>query len=94
MKSTGCLALAICCVLGLPLSSHAAGAQAFQLTDVRKIVSLGAAKISPDGKQIAVIVSTPDWKSDKAQQELDVVDVATGTRRPLTWKRSGIDSPK
>jgi dipeptidyl aminopeptidase/acylaminoacyl peptidase len=92
MKSAGCLSLAVCCAFAWPLASNAA--QPLQLTDLRKIISLGEAKISPDGKQIAVIVSTPNWKTDKSQQEIDIVDVATGARRALTWKRTGIDSPK
>jgi dipeptidyl aminopeptidase/acylaminoacyl peptidase len=87
--------LAVCCVLAWPLSGGAAaGAPAFQLGDLQKIVNLSEAKISPDGKQIAVIVSTPDWKTDKAQQEIDIVDVASGVRRAVTWKRTGISSPK
>jgi dipeptidyl aminopeptidase/acylaminoacyl peptidase len=41
-----------------------------------------------------VIVSTPDWKSDKAQEEIDIVDAGTGARRAVTWKRTGISSPR
>jgi dipeptidyl aminopeptidase/acylaminoacyl peptidase len=95
MNSKKCLSLAVCWVLAWPLSGiAAAGAQGFQLGDLQKIVSLSDAKISPDGKQIAVIVSTPDWKTDKAQLEIDIVDTAGGARRAVTWKRTGISSPK
>ncbi len=95
MKSMCCHSVAICCALAWPLPGVAANSVApLQLTDLRKIVSLGDAQISPDGRQIAVIVSTPDWKTDKPKQELDLVDVASGTRRALTWKRNGIGSPK
>ncbi|MFC5579965.1 S9 family peptidase [Rhodanobacter terrae] len=93
MKSTWYFAYAACCAFALP--AHAAStASAFQLSDLRKIVNLGEPRISPDGKHIAVIVSTPDWKSDKSQQELDLVDVASGARRALTWKREEISSPR
>jgi len=94
MNSKECFGLAVCCVLALPLPSRAAGAAAFQLGDLQKIVSLSDVKISPDGKQIAMVVSTPDWKSDKAQLEIDIVDAASGARRAVTWKRAGISSPK
>lgn len=95
MKSTGYAAFAACCLLALPLSaSAAASAPAFQLTDLQKIVNLGEPQISPDGKRIAVIVSTPDWKTDKSEQELDLVDTSSGARRALTWKREGISSPR
>lgn len=95
MKSTGCFAFAACCALALAMPAHAAtAAPAFQLGDLQKIVSLGEPQISPDGRRIAVIVSTPDWKTDKSKQELDLVDVASGTLRRLTWKREGISSPR
>jgi dipeptidyl aminopeptidase/acylaminoacyl peptidase len=66
----------------------------FNLDDLQKMVSLHDARISPDGKQVAVIVSRPDWKSDKEQQEIDIVDATSGASRVVTWKRTGISSPK
>lgn len=95
MNSNRCFCLAVCCVLAWPLSGRAAAdAPVFQLSDLQKLVSLSDVKISPDGKQIAVIVSTPDWKTDKAQKEIDIVDTASGARRAVTWKRTGLSSPK
>jgi dipeptidyl aminopeptidase/acylaminoacyl peptidase len=95
MKSTGYFAFAFCGVLASPLlASAATSAPAFQLDDVQKILSLHEPQISPDGKRIAVIVSTPDWKTDKNLQEIDLVDTASGTRRALTWKRTDLSSPR
>jgi dipeptidyl aminopeptidase/acylaminoacyl peptidase len=96
MNSNGFLSLAaVCCIFaGLFPGSAANAAPSFQLSDLQKIVSLSDAKISPDGRQIAVIVSTPDWKTDKAQQEIDIVDSTSGARRMATWKRTGISSPR
>jgi dipeptidyl aminopeptidase/acylaminoacyl peptidase len=95
MNSKQCISLAVCFVLAWPPSARAdASAPEFQLGDLQKIVSLSDARISPDGKLIAVIVSTPDWKTDKAQLEIDIVDTASGARRAVTWKRTGIASPK
>ncbi len=86
-------ALWVACVI--PLAGHAAdAAPPLQLSDLPKIISLREPKISPDGKQIAVLVSTPDWKTDKAKTEIDLVDTATGSRRPLTWKRTGLGAVK
>ena len=90
-----CFRLALCCVLACPQSGRASvSAPEFQLSDLQKILTLSDAKISPDGRQIAVIVSTPDWKTDKALQEIDIVDSVSGARRAVTWKRTGISSPK
>jgi dipeptidyl aminopeptidase/acylaminoacyl peptidase len=95
MKSMGYTVLALCCALAFSPSSHAADpASPFQLTDVRKLASLSEPQVSPDGKRIAVIVSTPDWEADEDQQEIDLIDVATSTRRPLTWKRKELSMPR
>jgi dipeptidyl aminopeptidase/acylaminoacyl peptidase len=93
MKPDGRAVFVLCLALVTPLAAHAA-APAFQLDDLQKIVSLSEPRISPDGKRIAVIVSTPDWKADKSRQEIDLVDTASGARRTLTWKREDISSPR
>lgn len=92
MKRTSCALLGLLGVLAL-LPAVAAPAPAFQLSDLQKIVSLRDPQISPDGKKIAVIVSTPDWKTDKAKSEIDLVDTATGARRALTFNREGLSAP-
>ena len=66
----------------------------FQLTDLRRLVQVGSAEISPDGRQIAILVSRPDWKEAKSHSELDLVNVADGSIRPLTFERDGVGSPK
>ena len=93
MKSMKHLLPIILCLLVCPLMTHAA-TPSFTLDDLQKIVSLSSPQISPDGKQIAVVVSTPDWKTDKAKQEIDLVDVEPGTRRALTSNREGVSEPR
>ena len=93
MKFFCALLLALCGLAAVPQPTLAA-ASGFQLDDLRKLVSLHDAQISPDGKHVVVIVSTPDWKTAKNRQEIDLVDVASGARRALTWKRSGISTPR
>ncbi|MBV8603907.1 MAG: S9 family peptidase [Pelomonas sp.] len=78
----------------LAASAASAAPAAFQLADLQKIVHLSEARISPDGKQVALIVATPDWKTDKPRLELDLVDVASGARRVLTQGREGLASPR
>lgn len=71
-----------------------AAGRGFELSDLRNLVSLSDPRVSPDGREIAVVVSTPDWKTDKATHEVDLVDVATGARRPLTRYRTDVSSPR
>ncbi len=82
------------CALLCPLMAQAAAQSSFQLKDLREIVRFGGPQISPDGKEIAVVVATPDWKTDKPERVLDLVNVATGKMRPLTRHRKGLGMPR
>jgi dipeptidyl aminopeptidase/acylaminoacyl peptidase len=96
MKSTGYAALLLFCYASvyLPAASAASSSSPFQLTDLRKLESLSEPQISPDGKRIAVIVSTPNWEADESEQEIDLVDATNGARRALTWKRKELSMPR
>jgi dipeptidyl aminopeptidase/acylaminoacyl peptidase len=71
-----------------------AATQTFKLSDLPKIISLRDPQISPDGKQVALIVSTPNWQTDQASNDIDLVDVAHGTRRVLIAAREGLSYPR
>ena len=78
-------------------SVHAAdspAASGFQLDDLQKLVSIDDPQLAPDGRQLAVIVSRPDWKNDKSKSEIDLVDVTSGAIRALTYNREGLGSPR
>ena len=94
MKPAIRLVVASGCVLAAWLPMRAVAAPAFHLEDMRRIVSLSEPQISPDGKYIAVIVSTPDWKSNEDRLEIDLIDVATGVRRTLTHNREDLSMPR
>jgi dipeptidyl aminopeptidase/acylaminoacyl peptidase len=64
--------------------------QPFQLTDLRKLVNLSDAQISPDGSRIALIVTRADWEKDKRIPEIDLVNVESGSIRKLTFEREEI----
>jgi dipeptidyl aminopeptidase/acylaminoacyl peptidase len=78
---------------GLFGAAHAAGA-GLTLPDLRQIVSLSDPQVSPDGREIVVVVTTPHWKTDKAGHEIDLIDIASGARRPLTRYRTDVSSPR
>jgi dipeptidyl aminopeptidase/acylaminoacyl peptidase len=65
----------------------------FTLDDIPKLVGVSNVAISPDGKQIAFIVSRQNLKTDKNDQTLELYDVASKATRPLTFERSGLSSP-
>ncbi|HJU25360.1 MAG TPA: hypothetical protein VJ722_01670, partial [Rhodanobacteraceae bacterium] len=68
-------------LIAIPLVSQAA--QPFQLDDLQKLVKLSDPQLSPDGKSVAIVVSTPDWKTDKHDTRIDVVEVTNGAKRIL-----------
>ena len=62
----------------------------FELKDLRKLVSISSPKISPDGSEIAFIKSKPDWKTDKDKQEINLVNINSGSIRSITYHRKEI----
>ncbi len=66
----------------------------FELEDLRKIVRVTDPQISPDGSQIAVIVSKADWEKDKYKKEIDLVNVKDGSLRSITFNRKSISGLK
>jgi len=92
MKSARRVVLWIACLQAFPVGN--AVARIFQLDDLQRIVSLSDPQISPDGKEIVMIVSMPDWKSDQARKEIDLVNVANGARRVLVKSRESLSSPR
>ena len=81
-------------MLSCALAVTAAPATPFKLEDVRRIVNLSDPQIAPDGRHIAVLVARRNWDENKNDQEIDLVDAGTGRLRPLTWKRTGLSSPR
>ena len=83
-------------MLSLAFFSLAASAQvhkeSFQLKDLRKIVRLSSPKISPNGKEVAVIVTKPDWKTDKTKQKIELINCNDASCRTITYQRKGISS--
>jgi len=78
---------------GLFSAGTATAASSFQLNDLRRLVHPSDPAISPDGKQVAVVVSTTGDGDDEPLQELDLVDVATGHRRMLVAGRRQLSAP-
>ena len=68
------------------------GKKPLQLADLRKIVNVSDPQISPDGNQIAVIVSRYDWDKDTVKQDIELVDISSSSKRSLTFQRISISN--
>lgn len=78
-------------------SSLAPGAAQARLLDqaaLRTVVGVSEPQISPDGKRIVFLKSTSDFVKDERHSQLMLLDISSGAIRPLTYDRTGIDSPR
>ena len=61
---------------------------------LRTLVGVSQPQISPDGKRIVFVKSTSDFVKDQRHSQLMLLDIKTDAIRPLTYDRTGIDSPR
>ncbi len=88
--------LGACLVLTLAVqsTSSARAQDIFTFRDYYRIVSVSDARISPDGRQVVVVVTREDEASDQSVSELDLFDVATRSTRIITENRPDVSSPR
>jgi dipeptidyl aminopeptidase/acylaminoacyl peptidase len=86
--------LVVLAVLLVGVPSWSMAAPPFRLDDLQRLVRVSDPQLSPDGRQVAVVVATPVWKTDKRDTRIDIVEVASGARRTLTHDREDVSSPR
>jgi len=80
-------------IVTLGLTTTAAGqSRRVELNDLGREVGLSGARLSPDGRQVAVVVSRTNYADNRFERSLYLVDVATGTHRELTPGRRNVGS--
>ena len=78
----------------LILIASTATADRLTFNDRFRIVTPSDPQFSPDGRSIAFVVTRANTKEDRYDSEIDVIDVASGSIRPLTFERRGIAQPR
>jgi Tol biopolymer transport system component len=73
--------------LCLALIATPALAARFTADDIVRITRVSDPQIAPDGKSIVIVVAHPNFKTDKYESELVLVDIATHSERVLTHDR-------
>ena len=66
----------------------------FEIADIGKLVTLSDPQISPDGKNIVIVVSRADYEANRYNAELVMVDVLSSKSRPITFERQGVAQPR
>ena len=74
--------------------SNVYGQKKFELADYAKFVNISDPQISPDGKNIVIVVSKPDYVQNRFNAELVLVDVSSGKKRVLIQDRAAVSSPR
>ncbi|MGD0968374.1 MAG: S9 family peptidase [Candidatus Aquilonibacter sp.] len=86
MRVLGVLVVAALCTIALP-------AHAFDFSDARRVVTVGEPQISPNGAWVVFVRGKADFKNDRNDRQLVLIDVRTLAERQLTWDRKGLSSP-
>jgi dipeptidyl aminopeptidase/acylaminoacyl peptidase len=87
------LALCLGMILALVAPTSAEN-RPFALADFSRTVTPSDPQLSPDGKAIVVVVARQDYEHDRIVRDLDLIDIASGARRTLTFERTGLGSPR
>ena len=85
-----------CCAVLLLLTSSPAAAETprFTLETARRVVGVAGARISPDGRTVAAVVTRPNHADNRNESEIYAIDLATGAARPLTFERRSASAPR
>ena len=81
-------------VVFLLLIALTANAEVLQFADRFKLVNPSDPQISPDGRSIAIIVSRANLKDNRFDTEVQLIDVASGEGRAITFDRRGVAQPR
>ncbi|HEX7421295.1 MAG TPA: S9 family peptidase [Thermoanaerobaculia bacterium] len=63
-------------------------------SDRFRLVTPSDPQFSPDGRSVAFLVTHANLKENRYDSDIDLLDVATGAIRPLTFERRGIAQPR
>ncbi|HEX9162286.1 MAG TPA: hypothetical protein VF980_11315, partial [Thermoanaerobaculia bacterium] len=77
--------------LAIAFAGHA---DRLTFSDRFRIVTPGDPQISPDGTSIAFVVTRANVKENRYDSDIDLIDIATGAIRPLTFERRGVAQPR
>lgn len=70
------------------------GQKKFEISDYAKFVNLSDPQLSPDGKNVVLVVARPDYDKNRYNAELVMIEVATGKKSVLTQNRFAVSSPR
>ncbi len=88
------LALSLAVVMVAAPTSLYAQNRTLKIDDLRLEVDLSTPVLSPDGSQVILITSTPNYDDNRTDSKMLLIDIATGVQRELTPHRRGAGQPR
>jgi dipeptidyl aminopeptidase/acylaminoacyl peptidase len=93
------LAVGVAVAVAVAALTTATGAPAvaesrpFVLADLARIVSISEPQLAPDGRRAVALISRIDTEHNRSNEEIDLIDLAGGAPRSLTYERTGLAEP-
>lgn len=81
-------------ILAILAQAQGPTSRTITVDDLFRIQRVADPRVSPDGKWVAYVVTTPDLAADKSSSRIWMVAVAGGDPIPLTAKGSSASSPR
>src|SRR5215469_18738 len=94
MKLTSIVAAAAAMWLCGGVSATAQAAQSPTVRDFARQVRLSSPQLSPDGKTVALVEARAELESDEYRSEILLIELSSGSVRPLTRERHHASSPR
>src|ERR1041385_229494 len=88
------LSLALFCAGAAGAQTASAQTKSFDLDAAAKMVRLSDPNIAPDGKSIVVVVARANYEENRWENELTLIDIASGAQRALTSGRPEVSQPR
>ena len=80
-------------LLATPLAAQS-GSRTPTIDSLLSLRTVSAPRLSPDGRQLAYLVTSTDWKNDRFVGQLWIQGVDSGTPRQLTRRDDGVSQPR
>ncbi|MBO2010758.1 alpha/beta hydrolase family protein [Hymenobacter negativus] len=78
----------------LLLPNAACAQRRFELADIGKVVSVTDPQLSPDGRQVLIVVSRPNLTANRHEAEVVMVETTSGQQRVLVAGRPTVKQPR
>jgi dipeptidyl aminopeptidase/acylaminoacyl peptidase len=86
--------LCVAWIAAMSAAPAIARAKGLEIEDLRRVVGVSQPAIAPDGTRVVYVRSRIDWKNDRRDAELVLVDARTAASRVLTRDRIGPTAPR